>query len=234
MRLIIIVLALALSACTSAPRVSRHTAPSAVGATVPPELAAVTVLVERADTNAHCTGVLVAPDIVATMAHCLEDRDVDALLIHMIDDSPQAPLEMVGRGAEILWTEGPRNLTPAEVRSDWLLVRIAPSTIRPALLESLSSKEINAAIADGATIVVPTYGGPAKELHRISYCILKKALHEGTIPISCNVQGGDSGAPVFLLTPSGPRLIGLIEAYSHRYGIGFAVSTTEFMRLLQP
>lgn len=197
----------------------------------PPELARAIVRIERHEAKniGHCTGALVARDLVVTAAHCLQDKPVSAFQVFVEDEPGRAVLELVAHGATVT---GKVPADAAAVAVDWAIVRITPVDRTPISVAALSPDEIMAAAGAGHSIRMASFGGKARTLRQLGPCGLRPKRYEGYFLVTCNVDPGDSGAPVILITPDGPRLIGVVSAFGRRFG--FATSATQFADVAHP
>jgi len=195
-------------------------------AELPAEMLAAVVQVDRAGTHGdYCTGVLVAPDLVATAAHCLQDLPASGLSFRLVDGTRRQGVAIVGQGGVITG----RTILLGRSAADWALIRVA-SFERPGLaIKTMRPTEVTNAARAGETVLAAGYH--AGRLQAIGPCPLKPLWEFGFFETACPVAPGDSGGPVVLLTPDGPRLIGLLSA--GRDGMTFAVSTLQFAELLQ-
>ena len=173
-----------------------------------------------------CSAILVRPDVVATAAHCVADADADDLLF--------APAlgDDVWRGVEILASggfEGGPKINPAHVKSDWALIRIAPTGIAPAPVAALKQWEIRRAMGEGARLVAFGVDREGK-LHVYAGCPLQSEHGDSFFKLRCEVKPGDSGGPVLLADGAGARLIGLLIGVDN--GETIAVNARRFAPLL--
>lgn len=236
MRFLSLILCFALAACGSSQPTTMVSTAARSEPVTDPIIAAATVLIERTDMKkGHCTGVLVAPDVVATVAHCLEDKSVDRLRIQ-IDGTPRSPLGIVAQGEVRMARRTQTNGVPVdEAKRDWLLLRIAPVDADPVQVSVPSAAEVRAA-AEARGILVPSYSG--RRLHLVTPCRLRQQIGSGQVAdifgMACEFRGGASGSPVFLLTDNGPQLIALVMTAENSDGISYAVSTSQFAHLIHP
>lgn len=199
--------------------------------------------VGRIDTpQGICTGVLIAPDIALTAAHCvfepsgrqiaadkirfragyhkgrsMADRTAAAVFVH--DSYAQDPSGQISGGA---------------MRYDVALLRLSAS---------ISSAEASPfRIFDGdmenLPVSVVSYGrGREEVLSRQAECAVLRRYSAGQIAFDCAVTYGSSGAPVFMKQDNRIRIVSLISAGSapgttegESYGMALPDLVDELMR----
>ena len=162
-----------------------------------------------------CTGALIAPDVVLTAAHCLFDPDSGA---------------RIGDG-EIQFLAGFRNGRATAYR------RVSRSVIHPEYVYEgpeggthvsvdLALLSLSQPIRNGSVTPFKISKRPRKgdEVGVVSYArnrATRPALQEtcrvlarpaGTLVMSCDVDYGSSGAPVFSMDGDEPRIVSVISA----------------------
>ncbi len=190
-----------------------------------------------------CTAVLVRPDLIATVSHCLHPRGVAAAPSQVVFTSSLSA-SMRARGVAIRGQGGevkPGTIKQDQAEVDWALVRIAPpiTNVAPMRLAPMSAANARAAIAKGARFYSAGYGSGAKDrLSQHQRCGLLPPDPEGLVEgdlffaTSCIIRLGDSGGPVALIAGDRPELIGLIVGFTQQPGtnesIGIVVSAKAF------
>lgn len=198
---------------------------------------------EVAGSRQICTAVLVRPDLIATVSHCLHPNGVVVAPSQVIFTS-SASSAIQARGTAIMGQGGevaPGTIQQDQAQVDWALVRIAPpiTKARPIALAPISAAMARAAIAKGAKFYSAGYGSGAKDrLSQHQRCGLLPPDPEGLIEgdhffaTSCIIRLGDSGGPVALINGERPELIGLIVGFTEQPGtgepIGIVVSAKAF------
>lgn len=230
-----VALAMTLAGCASR---QPATSPSAPTTTWLPWTAAIGKLV--ADGGKPCTAILVAPSVILTASHCLNQgaSPVDPRDLHFLANfgaSPQLPAAdgttLRAQGGAI--HEGHLN-QPEQVAADWALVGIdqAPANVRPLPLLQLSTAQIRQRVATGSTLYTAGYGyGSMKVLKQHTACEVAQPINEGQIfatgilVTNCIIRVGDSGGPVVLLDQAGvPSLIGIFSGFDTKRGLSYAVN----------
>lgn len=163
-----------------------------------------------------CTGALIAPDLVLTAAHCLFDQT---------DGRQFQPGEI-----EFLagWRNGRANAKSGVSRSiphpDFELssknrsVRVANDLAllqlsQPIRKSSVQPFETQSRPRKGAAVGVVSYGWDRAESPSIQEVCYVLARRSGTLVLSCEVDFGSSGAPIFSIDAAGvARIVSVISA----------------------
>ncbi|WP_371225023.1 trypsin-like serine peptidase [Roseovarius sp. 2305UL8-3] len=163
--------------------------------------------------GAYCTGVLIAPNLVLTAAHCVYDpqgrlRAADSLMFRAGLADGQALAEQPVRRIAAHKSFDPRvSFGTRTIRYDAALLELAapiPTSVAdPFILQKHAGK--------GQDVSVVSYGrGRDEALSWQRECsVLGRA--EGLIAFDCNVTYGSSGAPVFVREGGRARILTLIS-----------------------
>lgn len=203
--------------------------------------------------NVHCTGVLVAPDTIATAAHCLfletAKRPASPGEIVFRPNQGAIPALPPSRGIAIRALGGSirgGHLRNEDVSKDWMLVQISPpvTAVQPIAVAGLTIDGMLQLIRSGNRLVVAGYGNGAYDSLKVKDdCRLYSQKELGLYPddswlqLDCVLRIGDSGGAIILLDGAGqPALIGLVAGIG-KYKtkpLGLGVNASQLLPHLRP
>lgn len=185
-----------------------------------------------------CTGTLVARDLVVTAAHCLYDRDTGARL-----DPARIAFRAGLRDGRAMAERGvaravahPDYVYHADaaarrVRHDVALLELD----RPVDTPRLRLFATGEAPGMGETIGLVSYARGRAEAASLQNACTVLARQQGMLVMSCDVDFGSSGAPVFSLKGARPRIVSVISAMAELEGRKVSLGTplTDPLRVLR-
>lgn len=175
-----------------------------------------------------CTGALVAPDLVLTAAHCLFDKDTGARIadseIQFLDGWRNGRAEAYRRarvsvtfpgyefGAEDLAERVGRDLALIALDQPIRLPQVTPFAMAPAP-------------ARDASVSVVSYAQDRSEAPSLQQVCHVLDRQPEMLVLTCEVDFGASGAPVFIVGPDGPAIVSVISAKAEANGMQVALAS---------
>lgn len=169
-----------------------------------------------------CSGALIAPDLVATAAHCIVERDQvfrvgDGLsgAIFLIEDFAEHPLYRQ-TGERVDW----------KFRFDIALGRLA----KPVPGRRAAPLPLGAEARPGETLLLLSWRRDGSDLPRQRECEVLEGI-SGLVTLACEVKGGESGAPVLRRTDAGFELVAIVSSRLEKDGAPVAQASDVRLRL---
>ena len=162
-----------------------------------------------------CTGSLIAPDVVLTAAHCLFDKKTGApIRIETIEflagwRNGRASAYRYVRSAVLHPDyDYAGEVTAERVRNDLALLKLQ----RPIQNTTVIPFETAQRPRKGARVGVVSYAKDRSEAPALQEVCDVMARQQGVLVMSCDVDFGSSGAPVFTFDGDVPRIVSVVSA----------------------
>jgi V8-like Glu-specific endopeptidase len=161
-----------------------------------------------------CTATLIAPDLVATAAHCLffsrTGRLVPADRVHFLAGYRKGGFAAHRRAVEVKphpdFTPSIQN-QPGAAAVDLAVVRLET----PIPAEEITPIPLLRTLRQGARLTTVSYARDRAELPSIERDCAAIGNRDGVVLATCDVNFGGSGGPMFVISADGPHLAAVVS-----------------------
>jgi protease YdgD len=180
------------------------------------------------DGKGFCTGALIAPDLVLTAAHCMFDRDTGLA----VNPDRMQFLAGLRNGRALAYRSVQLALTLPEYihtgqvsaqtsRYDLALLQLS----QPIRTTEIDPFDVVSSGSIGPEVAVVSYAADRSEAPSLQQVCGVLGQQDGVIVMSCEVDFGSSGAPIFTMAGGVARIVSVVSAKADLDGDQVALGT---------
>lgn len=178
--------------------------------------------IEHTTGSGACSAVLVQPDIIATAAHCITERNS---VFRLGDGEDSDPFEISELISHPLYDQT-KDRVDWKLRFDIAVGRLA----KPVPADQARPFTLGEEARIGERLFIVSWRLDGSDRPRQRACPVIEGI-SGLVTLGCSVQGGESGAPVLRKTANGLELVAIINSRTRRLEQPIAQASDVRLRL---